>query len=374
MLSLRSLLIPSMIWLATSPISVAAQNPTPQTPETACEKAALWLAKQQEADGSWVEKQQQKRGDLHQVGQTALALMALESCGNRAAAGPYSETVNRGISWLLRSQQSNGLFGGEVGNPTLYNHGLATLALVRLYQADGKPVTLKPILQDALEVLVRARNPYAGWRYSLEPNGDNDASSTGFLLAVILNAHRAGLELDSSSLEGPWYWLESCIDKETGLTVYSPNGPKNMKSSASRERLLLERFPTEYSEALTSLALLNKWQLDRQAILPMKQPWQAVLAKQSQRLHQLLPVWQPQQGRVDLYFWYWASEALQAYGGDAWQSWRRALQAALLPNQRRDGDLAGSWDPVGPWQNSGGNRLYATSLAIMALRNSVSQN
>ena len=54
------------------------------------------------------------------------------------------------------------------------------------------------------------------------------------------------------------------------------------------------------------------------------------------------------------------------YGGTARGAWSAALRQALLPNQRADGDLFGSWDPVDPWSYAGG-RVYATALATLAL-------
>jgi hypothetical protein len=47
--------------------------------------------------------------------------------------------------------------------------------------------------------------------------------------------------------------------------------------------------------------------------------------------------------------------------------WFRALDAALLALQCRDGPAAGSWDPIDAWGEDGG-RVYATAMNVLALQ------
>lgn len=90
------------------------------------------------------------------------------------------------------------------------------------------------------------------------------------------------------------------------------------------------------------------------------------------RLLSKLPVWSVGDGRADPYYWFWGSDAMRQVGGERWRRWRRALEAAAVPNQRRpeQGEgAAGSWDPVGPWGEVGG-RVCATALVTLALESS----
>ena len=53
-------------------------------------------------------------------------------------------------------------------------------------------------------------------------------------------------------------------------------------------------------------------------------------------------------------------------GGDLWTVWELRLRGALLPTQERDGDLDGSWPPMGLTGEIGG-RVVTTSLCALAL-------
>ena len=53
--------------------------------------------------------------------------------------------------------------------------------------------------------------------------------------------------------------------------------------------------------------------------------------------------------------------------GRHWNAWSNALGKALLMHQRRDGNFAGSWDPVGVWGEYGG-RVFTTALHTLSLQ------
>ena len=90
------------------------------------------------------------------------------------------------------------------------------------------------------------------------------------------------------------------------------------------------------------------------------------MGRQIELLRLRIPSWNPFAGSVDYYYWLWGTGALHQWGGPYWTEWKAAVEQALVPNQRRDGNFAGSWDPVGPWGQDGG-RIYATAAAALAL-------
>jgi hypothetical protein len=67
-----------------------------------------------------------------------------------------------------------------------------------------------------------------------------------------------------------------------------------------------------------------------------------------------------------MYYWYYGSYAMYQMGGRYWEKWNKAMKDTILPNQRTDGDLKGSWDPIGPWGWSGG-RVYSTATMVLCL-------
>jgi hypothetical protein len=72
-------------------------------------------------------------------------------------------------------------------------------------------------------------------------------------------------------------------------------------------------------------------------------------------------------GGTDLYYWMHGAEALHRLGGPAWEGWKKALTAALVPNQLAGkGCGKGSWYPNDPWCGDGG-RIYMTAACVLAL-------
>jgi hypothetical protein len=81
----------------------------------------------------------------------------------------------------------------------------------------------------------------------------------------------------------------------------------------------------------------------------------------------LPPVWNPADGSIDMYYWYYGTLAMYQVGGKHWQRWSQAVRTQILPNQRHDTDACGykgSWDPIGPWGLDGG-RVYSTALLCL---------
>ena len=67
------------------------------------------------------------------------------------------------------------------------------------------------------------------------------------------------------------------------------------------------------------------------------------------------------------YFWYYGTLSMYQMGGRYWRAWNERIRRMYPENQRTSPpELAGSWDPVGPWGPDGG-RVYATALMAMCL-------
>jgi hypothetical protein len=74
----------------------------------------------------------------------------------------------------------------------------------------------------------------------------------------------------------------------------------------------------------------------------------------------------PQDGKANLYYWYYGSLALFQTQSADWQSWNATLKDQLLKRQVIAGELAGSWDTDTVWGGYGG-RVYTTAMAAMCL-------
>jgi hypothetical protein len=66
------------------------------------------------------------------------------------------------------------------------------------------------------------------------------------------------------------------------------------------------------------------------------------------------------------YYWYYGTQVMFHLHGDSWNAWNAQLRDHLVDTQRKDGSMAGTWDPRDNWENRAG-RLYSTSLKLLML-------
>jgi hypothetical protein len=357
----------------------------PQPMEIALADALQWLADHQSPDGQWdadefmlqdryadAPRSDGRGSPVVDVGLTGLCVLAFLGDGSTTSDGRWREQVASGVQWLLDVQQESGLFGEEVGNPTLYNQAIATLAVCEAYRLGGRSIALKKPAQRAVGLLVRARNPYGAWRYRLEPNGDNDTSITGWMVFALKSAQQGGLAVDKGCFDGAAAWFEAITDPATGRTGYAwGEDGGGMGSLPSRPLGKGDRFPAERSEALTAVALLCRiFMADAEALKRWEDhPRYEELRKQADLLRAKPPRWDSDGASVDFYYWYYATYAMNQWGGAAWREWEKALGRALLPMQRRSDrpdNFHGSWDPADAWGEEGG-RVYSTALCALML-------
>ncbi len=342
--------------------------------------ALQWLKDHQAPEGYWDSDQfmyyDQNPGrpasdgpgsPVNDVGDTGLALLAFLGHGSTMSSGPFSDQVRRGVNWLRANQLDNGLYGDEVGNPTLYNHSIATMAVAEAYLFGQSPI-IRPSVAKAVGTINRARNDYGVWRYSLAPNGDNDTSITGWMVFALETARDAGLAIDDGVFRDSEDWFDTMTD---GLGRCGYNLESGAGSLPSRPRSYGERFPAEKSEALTAVALLCRvFMTDTSEVKRWKDhPKYEVMKKHADLLAATPPVWDAEGGSCDFYYWYYGTFAMNQWGGEHWRQWRKSIEKALIPNQRMEDEqdnFYGSWDPVGPWGEDGG-RVYSTATGALIL-------
>ena len=93
------------------------------------------------------------------------------------------------------------------------------------------------------------------------------------------------------------------------------------------------------------------------------------MEKQAKLLEAKLPKWDEEDGSIDMYYWYYGTFAMNQLGDSRWDKWKKAIETALIPNQRREDkedNFFGSWDPAGPWGEEGG-RVYSTAICALIL-------
>ena len=323
-----------------------------------------WLKKHQDPDGSWSSAEVMKQcpaGDtcdgpgnpVNDVGMTGLALLAFLGDGSTMRSGPYKQVVKRGVKWMIGQMDDEGLIGEASGNHYMYSHSIAALAMVEAYGLS-KYRTLKKYAQRCINYIQTSRNPYKVWRY-YPRDGDNDSSVTGWMVFALNSAKEFKLKVDQKALDYSLAWFNDVTDESTGQVGYQTRG-----EGSAREEHMKDRFPSSKTEALTAVGLLCRIFLGQN---PKDEP---ILQVAADTMLKKPPVWNTNDGSIDLYYWYYGSYAMFQMGKKWWTGWRKGLESALLKSQRKDGHQKGSWDPVSAWSEAGG-RVYTTALAVLCL-------
>ena len=302
-----------------------------------------WLAEHQEPTGAW------SLDRFHQTGRcngecenpglrsntaaTALGLLPFLGAGHTQHGGEYQQVVRRGLDQLLDWQRTDGSFE-HIGGGNMYAHGLATIALCEAY-ALTRERKLRDPAQRAIDFIVAAQHRGGGWRYS--PGESGDLSVVGWQLMALRSAQNAYLTVPEETLERGKKFLDTVQTSTKRATFsYMPSGGPTLTMTAEGllSRLYNGSSPTE----------------------------PALLAGADYLLDDHLPTVDD----VNMYYWYYGTQAMHHLGGERWTRWNNRMREVLVDLQVDSGHAAGSWTPGGHHDGAGG-RLYTTALAVCTL-------
>ncbi len=316
--------------------------------EAAVRAALKWLANNQGADGRWdadqhgagqerasLDHDRQGAGIRADTGITGLALLAFLGAGHTHLDGTHRKTVLRGLEFLLRRQAPSGNLAGDATlYARMYCHAMATFALSEAYAMTGDE-RLLAAAERAVRYSMAAQDiATGGWRY--QPGDEGDTSQLGWQVMALRSAKLAGIKVHDETWHRVRRFLHSVSSGiHGGLASYRPRAAP--------------------SRAMTAEALVCR-QLSGQA--PNDRADQEAVDYVLQEL--------PGDGRVNLYYWYYATLGLFQDQGPGWESWNRALATALVPRQETTGKMTGSWSTDTVWGGSGG-RVYTTAMGALCL-------
>lgn len=317
-----------------------------------------WLKSHQEKDGHWDPKNFMKLDPAsdrcdgpgksgQSVGITALAMMALLAQGDPL----HHDACHRAADWIAKRIDKNGRVPN--GMPDfIYGQALATIAMAEAAAILGTP-RYRDAAQRAINYLESHRTPGAGWRYQPKEKS-SDTSVLSWCMSAYFAGGSIGLDVKATTVGEAIGWLDSVTNYENGHTGYTELNQGSARKPGDHGT----RWPIKHGHALTASGLHAR-------LMAGLSPRNQLAIRAADLLTERLPKWGD--GSIDFYYWLQGSISMEQLAGTPQhKEWRKALHAALVPNQCTKGSARGSWDAIGPWCEEGG-RVYATAVSVLAL-------
>ena len=286
------------------------------------------------------------------TGITSLAVMAFLAKGHTPGSGPYGETINRGIDYVLSQQLDNGLLISKdrTGRTTgmMYSHSIATLLLCEVSgMVDLKRQRkIDEVLPKALLVLLQAQkvpkpdDHLGGWRYT-PGTTVSDLSLTGWAIMALRAAKLNGAAIPDEHIAMAISYILKCRSPNGSFT-YVPNSGRGTASMTGVAVLCLELCGEHGHDAIApagDFILKELPQIDQNG-----EPY-----------------------RFRYYAFYYCGQAMFQLGGKYWEAFAPHMYDCLLGDQQQDG----RWEY--PSGSSRYGSTYPTALAILTLTVSARQ-
>jgi hypothetical protein len=290
----------------------------------AIDEGLKYLLKIQAKDGSFSDG----KGNF-QISSTSLTLMAFMVKGEFPGYGPNADALNRSKNWLLK--QCKSAPDGYLGK-SMYEHGLATLALSELWgmtKDDSDDEDIQRALEAAVKVILRAQNVGGGWRYKPSPDAGQDTSVTVMVFIALASARQAGVMVPNEAIKRMVSYLEGSQNISSGGFSYAPTG-KGVSVACSGGGLYAAQLCGERDSPMVKAAsryLLN---------LP-----DGIFAKTGHYY----------------YMHYYAIQGMVQTGDEEYAKWYPKIRDGLLEKQNKDGG----------WKPERAGIVQATTMAILIL-------
>jgi len=292
------------------------------------DRGLQYLVRVQEKDGSYP-------GSYgNSCGIPALAGMAYLSRGHMATEGPYANSLNQIIDFLIGRQNREGLYtGGQYGSGPMYGHNIATLFLSEVSGMvdPDRQKKINESLPRALALILRAqavkKSPrhQGGWRY--HPNSrDSDTSCSGWALMALRSAKLNGADVPDKAIGDAVKYLYGNFSRKKGHFGYS--SPHNQKNSLTGMGLLCLELCGEHGKPSTIKAadfILENFRALEGA-------------------------------QFEFYGNYYNAQAMFQIGGKYWETYADWMYETYLKKQKDDGS----------WYSKEAGQVYGTAMMTLA--------
>jgi hypothetical protein len=312
--------------------------------QTSIGRGLAYLARQQQPDGSFQNREKGADGGPPRFGGpkvalTGLSLMAYLAGGRMPDTGRHGRVVRNAIDFLVKVCPEDGYFG-KVDGSRMYGHAIATLALAEVYGMEGDAAqrrSVRAALNRAVNVLLQAQNTKkdelyrGGWRYEVA-SADSDLSVSGWCILALRAAQNAGIEVSKDSADRAAGFVLKCWRPDSKGFAYQPGGEASLTMTAA---------------ALLDLQLLDRASRDEVAVAGKFLDAHAV----------------GDNTEYPYYARYYTTQAAFQFGGKLWAKVWEQTQSKLLQLQSQQKD--GSWPPSRTSNEPG--QTYATAMSVLTL-------
>jgi prenyltransferase beta subunit len=324
--------------LAQSAAVRAAEEVMPKhiTPATlkAVRAGLDYLARTQDADGSWHGDQ---GGDAYPVAVTGLAGTALLANGNSPTRGRYAPQVEKAIQYLVSCSTANGMITGpaqESGRP-MHGHGFALLFLATAYGTETKPAQrekTKQVIEKAVRLTAEGQSGDGGWTYI--PGAGDEGSVTVTQVQALRAAHNAGLAVPRGTIAEAVQYIERCSTSDGGISYSLRSG------GGARLPISAAAVATLYNAGQYDAPVANRC---------LEYVWRHFENSKN---------WSKGSGH-DFYCQLYAAQAFYLAGDKYWDVYFPPARDQLIASQDK-GD--------GSWTGDGIGKAYGTAIALIILQ------
>ena len=339
--SIACRLVPASIALLLATAAPAQDRPAPGATRSdeSIRRALVFLKNSQKPDGGW-------DGGDGGIGRatslTSLAVMAFLASGHvPGEPGPYRETIERGIRYVLAHQKPNGMLVSNTSHGPMYCHGISTLMLAEVVGMTADAALAdqcRVALSRAVDLILKAQDApgkdrdkrhAGGWRYQ-PTSTDSDLSVSGWQVMALRAAKSAGCAVPAEPIDRAVGYIKRCAFKSGGFG-YQPGGEPNNPRTGTGILALEICGDHESPEALAGAEYL------------VKHP----------------PRWASQYFFYEVYY---CPQGLFQVGDKYFDAYYPKLVEILLQHQDKDG----SW-LSGDGNDRSGGRTYCSAMAVLAL-------
>jgi hypothetical protein len=326
--------------------------------DAAVDRALVWLAAQQQPDGSFPTMEN------GQPGVTSLCVLAFMAHGHLPGEGEYGRVLERATQFILSCQKRNGLvslYGPEgvelsrdidetLGVTGAYNHAISSLTLSEIYgvQTD-RSESMQQAIAKALSVTLEMQRwpkvrpeDMGGWRYlTYKPEGESDLSVTGWQLMFLRSARNAGFNVPKQVIDDAVAYVRRTYDLEQRRFRYLTGKSRyGSRATAGAGILALAHAGFHNSDEAKNS---GQWLLKHDFV-----EYNGNSGIKLDRYH---------------YSLFNACQAMYQLGGSYWEQFFPPTVHALLAAQAADG----SWEAESYQRDRPYGKSYTTSLVVLSL-------